>query len=307
MENDTFFMVFVKVYLILGLFIFAAKVPNLIKELFPKLGKGAGKFDFGLSTKNVKDAFSSGLGGAAVGTAFGAVGGFATGIRHGEGVRGKLSGAVLGFGRGVISGMKEKGSPLDRTKKGMAAQRTAAQKAYERNHDGTTFWGRKNPVHAERIVLEMDRELESYQSYAEAAAKVNAELEKDLGVQAVIAKRDSLLRSGHASAAAIAAANADIDAAKKSAFQDAIRKGLSGTDSAIFRAVKNAEAIRRAGYDNGYRGFTNNSLLDRSDGIKYFNDNKKSAKNETNEIKGVDGSRNAKYTAAKANSKYKPK
>lgn len=42
--------IWIKMILILGLLLFAKKVPELLKDLFPSLGTSAGKFDFGLKS-----------------------------------------------------------------------------------------------------------------------------------------------------------------------------------------------------------------------------------------------------------------
>lgn len=59
---------FVRTILMIGLLLFALKVPNLIKDLFPNLGGGAGKFSFGLNPKKeLFDPISKSLPGKIVG------------------------------------------------------------------------------------------------------------------------------------------------------------------------------------------------------------------------------------------------
>lgn len=49
-DSSNAFYIWIYIFLIIGLLVFAKKVPDLIKDLFPKLG-GAGKFSFGLNPK----------------------------------------------------------------------------------------------------------------------------------------------------------------------------------------------------------------------------------------------------------------
>lgn len=49
--EDWFTLAIVKIFIVIGLLLFAQKVPQLLKDLFPSLGQSAGKFDFGLNAK----------------------------------------------------------------------------------------------------------------------------------------------------------------------------------------------------------------------------------------------------------------
>ena len=51
LPSDSPTLVIVKIFIIIGLLLFAQKVPQLLNDLFPNLGKGAGKFSFGLNPK----------------------------------------------------------------------------------------------------------------------------------------------------------------------------------------------------------------------------------------------------------------
>lgn len=50
-SENSFTLGIVKIFIIVGLLLFAQKVPQLLQDLFPNLGKGAGKFSFGLNPK----------------------------------------------------------------------------------------------------------------------------------------------------------------------------------------------------------------------------------------------------------------
>ena len=50
-SSNWFTLAIVKIFIIIGLLLFAQKVPQLLKDLFPNLGGGAGKFSFGLNPK----------------------------------------------------------------------------------------------------------------------------------------------------------------------------------------------------------------------------------------------------------------
>lgn len=73
-------LIWIRIFLILGLLLFAKKVPELLKDIFPSLG-GTGKFSFGLSAKKTfNDTMAAGLlgavGGAAGATASNAIHGY---------------------------------------------------------------------------------------------------------------------------------------------------------------------------------------------------------------------------------------
>lgn len=290
--------------LIIGLLAFAKKVPNLIKEIFPSLG-GAAAFNYGLSSPEMKKALTFGLGATA-----GAIGGAAIGFKQGKGtLTGRAGNAFTGFFRGAAGGAKTKGSIVGNVKKGMSSQRAASQKAYERNNDGSTFWGRTFGASEASITKEaFDKELSLYSDYNGVVDLVDKELEKDAAVQSAMARKQALLERGSSggpapTVAEIRNADALIKKAKKSALQVEIGRGTNGK---IMSALANAEAIRAKGQEKGYTGFGTTSLATGSaaDRMNAFFDNKDSTGIETNQIKGAGGSRNAEYKKAEANAKY---
>lgn len=50
-SSEGFTLILVKIFIVIGLLLFAKKVPELLKDLFPNMGGGAGKFSFGLNPK----------------------------------------------------------------------------------------------------------------------------------------------------------------------------------------------------------------------------------------------------------------
>lgn len=133
--NDWFLVVLVKLFIILGLMLFAKKVPELLKDLFPNISGGAASLGFGL--KNPKKMLDDipGLKGAAtfgLGTVVGGVAGMASGIRNGYGVKGKIAGAFGGFNRGLAGGAKTKGNIIKNVQGGMSSTRQARQRALDR-------------------------------------------------------------------------------------------------------------------------------------------------------------------------------
>ena len=293
---------FVELFLIIGLLQFAKKAPDLIKEIFPSMG-GAAKFDFGLGSKPLK-----GLATFGAGAAIGAVSGAATGIRHGGDWKGRITGALGGLGRGALSA-KTKGNIISNARKGMANQRVASQKAYERRNDGSTWWGRNiAPGDAARTKEAFDKELSLYSDYNTVVDGVDKELEKNGIVQAAMAQKQALMERASRGGPAptpkeISTADEHIKNAKKSALQIEIARGTNGK---LMGMLANAEAIRAKGEKNGYAGFTTSSLTSgtAADRTTAFYDNKKQTGTETNEIKGAGGSRNAAYKEAEANAKY---
>lgn len=292
----------VEVFLIIGLLMFAKKAPDLIKEIFPSMG-GAAKFDFGLGSKPLK-----GLATFGAGAAIGAVSGAATGIRHGGDWKGRITGALGGLGRGALSA-KTKGNIISNARKGMANQRVASQKAYERRNDGSTWWGRNiAPGDAARTKEAFDKELSLYSDYNTVVDGVDKELEKNGIVQAAMAQKQALMERASRGGPAptpkeISTADEHIKNAKKSALQIEIARGTNGK---LMGMLANAEAIRAKGEKNGYAGFTTSSLTSgtAANRTTAFYDNKKQTGTETNEIKGAGGSRNAAYKEAEANAKY---
>lgn len=294
---------YTQIIMIIALMVFAKKVPDLLKELFPMSG-GAASLGFGLSNKTAK-----GLATFGAGAAIGAVGGLATGIAHGDGIKGKFAGAVGGLGRGALGGAKTKGNVFSNAKKGMANQRIAAQKAYEKHNDGSTWMGRNvTSRDAARTKEAFDDELSLYSDYNTIADGIDKELEKSGEVQAAMAAKQALMerasRGGIApSAQEITNADEAIKLAKKQTLQAEI---ASGTNGKLMGMLANAEAIRAKGVKSKYAGFNDSSLTSGTDAERteaFFN-NKKQTGTETNEIKGAGGSRNAAYKEAEANAKY---
>lgn len=289
---------YTQIIMIIALMVFAKKVPDLLKELFPMSG-GAASLGFGLSNKTAK-----GLATFGAGAAIGAVGGLATGIAHGDGIKGKFAGAVGGLGRGALSA-KTKGNVFSNARKGMANQRVASQKAYERRNDGSTWWGRNiAPGDAARTKEAFDKELQAYKNYDNQVSIIDKELEKNAYVQQAMAEKETLMKSGTASAAQIQAANDKIKSYKESALQTEMAKMHSKDPTAniaISNALSEAEKIRSKGLEKGYAGFNDKNVSLDADA---FNENKKLSRNETYEISSISGSRNAAYKEAEANAKY---
>lgn len=295
---------YIVVIMILALFAFAKKVPDLLKEIFPSIGGGAGlSFDFGL--KSLKSVATFGTG-----AAVGAVGGAATGIKYGKGTAGgRLGGALTGLARGTVGGAKTKGNILANAGKGISSQRAAMQRAYNRNNDGSSFWGRTfGAGNAARAKADFDQELSLYDAYEQNTKIIDAELEKNAIVQSAMAKKQALMERTQTggiapTASEIREADALIKQAKKTALQVEIGRGPTGKLKA---ALDNAEAIREKGITSKYSGFGKVSIStgtakDRADA--YF-DNKDSAQGETRNIKDPAGARNKEYKEAEANAKY---
>lgn len=78
---------YILIILIIALFTFARKVPNLLKEIFPSLG-GAASFDYGLRMSNEAQRTLRAAGGAVIGAGIGITGGRA--------IRGALQGIAGG-------------------------------------------------------------------------------------------------------------------------------------------------------------------------------------------------------------------
>lgn len=117
---------YTQIIMIIALMVFAKKVPDLLKELFPMSG-GAASLGFGLSNKPLK-----GLATFGAGAAIGAVGGAISGVRNGYGGRGKVAGFLGGIGRGALGGAKTKGSIIKNVQGGMSNTRQARQRALDR-------------------------------------------------------------------------------------------------------------------------------------------------------------------------------
>lgn len=300
-DND---LVWVKVFLIIGLLMFAKRVPELLKDIFPSTGK----FDLGI--KSPKKMLEEMPGIATMGAGFvgGAAAGALSGFRHGEGLS-KIPAFFGGALRGGFGSAKTKGNVFKNIGSGLNNVRAANERAYQRHHDGSTFFGRMTPVHAQRTVDDYERELDSYTQYDSIVKIVEKEVEKNSDVQAAILQKDVLFereKNGGApvTAAEIQAVDAAIKTAKQRALADEmikIRTGAADKNNALEVALRDAEKIRSDGVKKGYAGYGKNDVT--YDATE-FNNNKKSSRAETNNIKNVSGSRHKDYEEAKANSKY---
>lgn len=309
LEEGSSTLFWVKLFLIIGLLMFGKRVPDLFKDLFPNLGGGAASLGFGgTKLKDIPGAnkalgFAKGAATFGLGAAVGGIAGMATGIKHGEGFKGKVAGLFGGLGRGIGSA-RTKGNIFKNAGNGINSTRLARQRAYEKNHDGSTFWGRHVTAGSNaRTAAEFERELESYKDYQAQADIVDKELEKNAAVQQAMAARDALMqRQANGGAAPtiaeIQAANDNIKAMKETALQAEMTTRSNAT---IQAALANAEQLRRDGVKKGYKGYGNNDVTQYADD---FNDTKKSTKTETNNITGIGGTRNEEYKKAKANAKY---
>lgn len=307
-NSNAFESLYLTCIMIIATLIFVKKVPNLLKEIFPSLGGAAG-FSYSLKPPSelgkLKGAATFGVGAVA-----GGIAGMATGIANGKGtLTGRAGNAFTGFFRGVSAGAKTKGNIVGNVKKGMSSQRAASQRAYERNNDGSTLWGRTfGAGDASRTKKEFDNELSLYSDYNSVVDSVDKELEKNAIVQNAMARKQALIDSAANSGTAptltqIQNADALIKKAKKTALQIEIGRGTNGK---LMGMLRNAEAIREKGKAEGYAGFGTQSISTGTadDRTKAFFDNKDSTGIETNEIKGAGGSRNAAYKEAEANAKY---
>lgn len=133
--SGTFIATLVEIFIVIGLLMFAKKVPELLKELFPNLGGGAASLGFGLkSPKKMLDEIPGFKGAATfgLGTVVGGIAGMATGIKNGYGFKGKLAGAFGGFNRGIAGGAKTKGNIFKNVQGGMNSTRQARQRALDK-------------------------------------------------------------------------------------------------------------------------------------------------------------------------------
>lgn len=296
---------YITVIMIIALFTFAKKVPNLLKEIFPSTGSAG--FDFGLHGKSAKQ-----LGTFAGGAVAGGIGGLATGIKYGKGTAGgRLGGAITGLARGALGGAKLKGNVFANAGKGMANQRVAMQRAYNRNNDGSDFLGRTlGAGDAARTKAAFDEELSFYDAYTKNADLVDSELAKNANVKAILAEQQALMSRGESggpipTAAEIASMDSRVKAVKQTALQNEMnRRGTADENKVLIAALDNAEAMRKKAVKSNYAGFEKyheTSVLDYSDN---FLDSVKEVKNETRNIKDPSGSRNEAYKKAEANAKY---
>lgn len=297
---------YIIVMMIIALFAFAKKVPELLKEIFPSMGGAGGlSFDFGL--KSLKSTATFGAG-----AALGAVAGAATGIKYGKGTAGgRLGGALTGLARGAIGGAKTKGNVLGNVGKGMGSQRAAMQRAYNRNNDGSSFWGRTfGAGDAARTKAAYDEELSFYDAYTKNADIVDSELAKNASVKAVLAEQQALMARGERggplpTSTEIADMDRKVKEMKETALQKEISKrGTNDENKVLMAALNNAEAMRKKAVDRKYAGFEKYHDASVSDYSDNFLDSVKEVKNETRNIKDPAGARNKDYKEAEANAKY---
>lgn len=297
----------VGIVLLIGLMMFAKKVPDLIKEIFPSTG-GATALNFGLKMPDGAKQAATFAGG----TVIGGIGGMATGIKYGKGAAGgRLGGAITGFARGTLGGAKLKGNVFANAGKGMASQRAAMQRAYNKKNDGSDFWGRTlGAGDAARTKAAFDEELSFYDAYTKNADLVDSELAKNANVKAILAEQQALMSRGESggpipTAAEIASMDSRVKAVKQTALQNEMnRRGTADENKVLIAALDNAEAMRKKAVNSNYAGFEKyheTSVLDYSDN---FLDSVKEVKNETRNIKDPSGSRNEAYKKAEANAKY---
>lgn len=330
-------------FLIIGLLMFGKRVPELLKDLFPNFGGGAASIGFGL--KNPKKMLGDipGMGiakGAAtfgLGTVVGGVAGMATGIKNGEGFRGKLAGAFGGLGRGAASA-RTKGNIFKNAQNGMNSTRAARQRAYEKNHDGSTFWGRHvTSGGAARRKDELDRQIAANDAYANTMKLIEAETDKDARVISAQNNLDLISKKGRTSQAitvngrtyaagsriaatdlndAIAAAQKNVKNQRIACVED-VYNGVS-TNGALVSLVNSAGTQVNENSGKGYDGFGSVTVssgtgqidysatstatsTDKAEGLFAY---KSTAAADTGDIKNHGGSRHEEYERASANSKY---
>lgn len=296
--------------MIIALFYFAKKIPDLIKEIFPSIG-GKASFGFKDSLGIAKKAATFGAG-----VAVGGIAGAATGIKHGEGFRGKLAGAFGGLGRGAASA-KTKGNIFKNAQSGMNSTRAARQRAYEKSNDGSTFWGRNFTAgNAARMVDEFDRETTFNDNYLSGVDSLKKELAKDKFVQKAQAEYESLMQTGIKRDGTVATA-IDYKNAKdaiKNAEQNAYRNELikPGSNPGLRAQIDRLDVLGREGQKRGYTGFVNfvsssDSSKTAADRTTAFWDTEKNVKVENADIKTPGGKKYQQRETAKANAKYNKK
>lgn len=186
------------IILILGILIFAKKIPEILGEIFPSLG-GKGGLDFGFGLKSRTDFLGKGAlkraTGAAIGAgAIGALGGLQGAFRREKNADGELvkpnmkkkaanilAGAATGMGRGIYHGMHggKIGANVGKAFRGQAAASASTNKYIAAG--GSDFSSRLKssvarelglPTAYDRLVAEV--------SALEAKQKKNSELNKTL-------------------------------------------------------------------------------------------------------------------------------
>lgn len=326
----------IKIFLILGLLIFAKRVPELLKDLFPNMGGGAASLSMGL--KPPKEATS--LASLGLGAAVGGVAGLATGIKHGEGIKGKIAGAFGGLGRGVTSA-KTKANIFKNAQAGMNNTRAARQRAYEKSHDGSSFWGRNFAASgAARTKDEFDRQIAANDAYVNTMKLIEAETDKDARVISATNNLNSISSRGRATQAitvngrtyragdriatsdindAITLAQKNVKKQRIACVED-VYNGTS-TNGALTSLVNSAGMQVTKNSEKGYDGFGNvkitsgtgkvdysststASATDKAEGLFAY---KSTAAADTGDIKNTGGSKNEAYKRAEANAKYDKK
>lgn len=198
--SDTL-LVFVEVAIILGLLMFAKKVPDLIGEIFPSLGVGKGNLGFGISWKKMTEGMlgwkqitgagkfaAGGVAGAAVGGAIGFLG------RKGTG---KIGGLLGGLGRGFATGSK-KGGPIKNLGNVIGAQ-SSSNKAYA---DWRAAGGRNS---VSRFAAGINKKLGRPTSYQQA----QNEIEEIKSKNEKIKSRASSARSSYSAFDAVSSTGKD--------------------------------------------------------------------------------------------------
>ena len=155
-QKDFVMLNIIKIFILIGLLLFAKKVPDLLKELFPNLGKGPFSF-----TLNPGKVFKGTLAGSAIGGIVGAGTGAAVGLIGGHGVGGRVKGILGGFTKGAISGAK--GKKISEITAARAAQNLKNRQIRDSE---STFGGRidaslRNKFGLESRTAVIDRKIEN--------------------------------------------------------------------------------------------------------------------------------------------------
>lgn len=219
--------IWVKIFTILGLFMFGKRVPELLKDLFP----GDGKFDLGI--KSPKKFFDDipGLRAATTGVGLGAVGAVvsaksrytsnrANGKSVGKSLLGGLNGLTSGLYGGVKSGVTKKGFSG-----GWKNMQTANNKYNELITSGGTTIGtikaRVGNTLGESKGQKYTREMSNYQTVIDFNSDINNKAESFSVVKDLKNKWDTLRING-ASDEEVKAAYKTYKNAKKAAITAAL-------------------------------------------------------------------------------------
>lgn len=316
---------------------FGKRVPELLKELFPNMGGGAASLGFGPKLPKEVSGFAKGAATLGLGAVVGGAAGLATGIKHGEGIKGKIAGAFGGLGRGMTSS-KTKGNIFKNAQAGMNSTRAARQRAYEKNHDGSTFWGRNVTAgSAARTKDEFDRQIAANDTYVNTIKLIEAETDKDARVISATNNLNSISSKGRATqaitvngrtyAAGDRIASSDINDAITEAQKNLKKQRIAcvedvyngtSTNGALTSLVNSAGAQVMKNSEKGFEGFgsvtvtsgtgqidyssaSTASSTDKAEGLFAY---KSAAAADTGNIKNTGGSKNEAYKRAEANAKY---